>query len=114
MKCTTAFVKKFQLPTLESRRVFLDTTFLYKIVNSYYNISDVLAQINFYTPTIALRRTLLFRPASHRTNLLKFSFLSRSQNFFNTILNEQNLDIFGNFITFRRNLRQLLIDLYMV
>ena len=99
---------EFRLPKLENRRKFLDTLFLFKILHSVYNVPDVLAQIHFNVPAFTLRRTVLFRPVSARTNILKHSFLSRSQTYFNSISNKHNLDIFNNFSNFRHELCKIL------
>ena len=99
---------EFRLPKLENRRKFLDTLFLFKILHSVYNVPDVLAQIHFNVPAFTLRRTVLFRPVSARTNILKHSFLSRSQTYFNSISNKRNLDIFNNFSNFRHELCKIL------
>ena len=99
---------EFHLPTLESRRKFLDTIFLFKILSGYYSVPDVLAQINFNIPSFTLRHTDLFRPTSARTNILKYSFLSRTQTFFNAIRTKCNIDIFDDFNNFRHVLRNFL------
>lgn len=79
---------KFNLMTLENRRVLLDEYFLFKIVNNLLDTS-LLSSFNFYVPAYRTRHHQLFQPTLSRTNLGLSSIVNRLESahmlYFNTL-----------------------------
>ena len=76
----------FKLPPLQKRRQFLDMTFFYKCMFSFYDCSEILQSICFNVPSRSLRSKQLFKPVVSKNNVHSSAFLQRSMKFLNTIL----------------------------
>lgn len=98
------------LPTLHSRRAYLDAMFLHKCAIFTYNCPYILSRLHFSTPTRVLRRCPVFRPRRSRINLHKHSPLIRSMTNFNDIVNGNNsVDLFSSTSSFKSKLRHILL-----
>lgn len=62
---------KLQLPTLESRRIFFDLSFLYKLFSNKIDCPEILSKINLRIPSHNSRSMNMFIVEFHRTG---FSF----------------------------------------
>ena len=88
---------------LQERRQFLDMTFFYKCIFSFYNCPEILENICFHVPSRSLRSLQHFKPTVSKINVHTFAFMQRSMKFLNTILMDQSCDIFNcSYGTFRR------------
>lgn len=61
---------RFDFVSLEKRRKQASVLFLYKLIHSKVDCSDLLAKINFYVPRIASRHNNIFLCERAQTNLL--------------------------------------------
>ncbi len=99
----------FNLPQLHQRRSFLDSVFIYKCVNSFYDCPDILSHIHFYAPQRTLRGTHIFRLERSRTNCFKFSPLLRCMSTFNMLTSlDSTIDLFSPISIFKNCSRRIL------
>ena len=90
----------FKVQTLSSQRNISESVFLNKLFNNKIDCIPILREISFYVPSRRLRqRDLFFNRA--RLNLRKNSPLQRAQ----ATLNNSDLNIFDNDVTFKRKAR---------
>ena len=75
----------FQLPCLEHRRQFLDATFFFKCMFSYYDCSDILYGINFSVPSRSLRSKPVFKPNPSKVKVHSSAFYSELWNFWKSL-----------------------------
>ena len=92
--------KYFNIQTLSSRRNITEAIFINKLYNNKIDCSPILLDLSFYVPSRHLRQRDLFLNRS-RINIRKFSPLLRAQ----ARINESNLDIFDNVVSFKRKAR---------
>lgn len=78
---------------LGKRRDYLDTIFLYKIINNVIDSSPLLELINIRIPRISLRSKSTFHVIKYNTNYAGNSFIRRSCRFYNDKLH--STDIFS-------------------
>ena len=83
---------KFNLISLENRRILLDEYFLFKLVNNYLD-TTLLSKINFYAPAYRTRHQQLFHTSISRTNLGLSSPINRLEA--KHILFFSDLDLFN-------------------
>lgn len=98
--------RQYGLYNLNERRNYLDMCFLYKIMNSLIISPDILGSIDFFIPTVHLRRhPLIFsRTCStrHSQNMPLNRLVALCNNFHN------NVDFVGNSLSsFKRKLREI-------
>ena len=92
--------KYFNIQTLSSRRNVTEAIFINKLYNNKIDCSPILQDLSFYVPSRHLRQRDLFLNRS-RINVRKLSPLLRAQ----ARINESNLDIFDNVVSFKRKAR---------
>jgi Reverse transcriptase (RNA-dependent DNA polymerase) len=88
------FLQRFNIPSLASRRIYLDILFLYKILNNYIDSLSLLPNIGFKVPRLESRSHVTFHIDFSRTNYMSHSFFKRSMSFYNNSL--CHLDIFNS------------------
>jgi hypothetical protein len=66
-----------QIPTLESRRLFIDVTFIHKLLNNKIICHELLEQIYFKIPVYNARHQELFYTIQGKNNFMKYSPLNR-------------------------------------
>lgn len=103
--CTIDLAReKYKLIALSDRRKISDMSFLYKLVNSNFNVPDLLSALNFNIPSRELRHPTLFNLPYRRTNLGLNTPLDRLQKTFNSFCHD--FDIFGTtFFSFKSHLK---------
>ncbi|KAJ8272727.1 hypothetical protein GJAV_G00092740 [Gymnothorax javanicus] len=92
----------FNLPSPESRRRFLDLTFLHGVINNRFDCPALLSQIPFFAPARVLRNITLFRIPKCRVNIRKCSHFPRTLDLCNQFLAESSCDITASRMCFRR------------
>ena len=98
-----------KMHSLYSRRKFLDSIFLYKIIHNHINSAPLLEKILFKIPRSSSSRSkdTFYIPSFH-SNYAKNTFFRRSCMCYNEVLND--VDIFSvSLITFRKQLSDLLL-----
>lgn len=75
----------FHIQSLISRREINDISFLFKLLNGFIDCPELLHQICYLTPSLRLRKSVLFRQPTPRTNIGKNCPLSRMCNYFNNV-----------------------------
>ena len=99
------------LHTLQARRAATDLILLYKILNGCVN-SDLVSAVSFHAPRRVTRVMVLFKPPFARIDVMKYSFMHRTQLLFNEIMFKNtslNLDLFFmSLAVFKRNVLTLL------
>jgi hypothetical protein len=82
-----------KIDTLENRRTITDTTYLYKIVNSMTDTTDLLTKIHFNVPIRQTRATPTFRLPTCSTNYAQNSYIYRATSNYNSFFSA--IDIFN-------------------
>lgn len=95
-------VCSFKLPSLASRRKYLDVLFLYKSVHAIHNCSSPTSVICFNVPTRITRNMDTFKTKWAKVNIRKYSPILRMQQCLNQLgTDNPNLDNYfrqyGNF-----------------
>lgn len=98
----------FNLTNLESRRKYLKLLMLHKCLHGTINCFYLTSQININVPKRVLRRQTIFNPDLCRINVRQSSFLPSTQNLYNSISSEHDVDIFTTYDSFKNQLRKIL------
>lgn len=89
-------LQKANIPTLESSRKYQDVLFLYKIINSMVDSSELLGDTNWHVPARSLRPTnITFSKESGTNEFLHKNVLTRAS----MLVNEKLGDIDFNFVS---------------
>lgn len=100
-------VKRHNVQSLTSRRHYLDSIFLYKLINNQIDSADLLQKIAFKVPRTSSRSKDSFFVSNCHTNYAKNTFFRRSCYFYNKSLS--TVDIFSDSLNvFKRNVGELL------
>ena len=86
----------FQLETLEDRRIHLQFSFLYKVLNGLVADSTMLQSIQLNVPRFNSRTTCPFSLKYQRTNYMISSPLYSMQKLYNECTKNSSIDIFGD------------------
>lgn len=81
----SVLLTRFELTSLESRRIFSTVMFLYKLLHNKIDSPELLSRIAFKVPQFKSRNHSTFHLPPARTNLLIQSPIYRMCNFFNII-----------------------------
>lgn len=95
------------LPSLSARRTYLDLIFLYKIINSLFDVPELLSLVGLSVPQRVFREHGLLAVNYHRTNYGYNSPITRMCREMNSIASE--VDVFNMKIDkFKRTIKQIL------
>lgn len=101
--------KRHNVTSLETRRLYHDALFLFKIINGIIDCSDLLSKITFRIPRISSRSTETFYISFCKSNYASNSFVRRSCSSYND--NLQHVDIFNCSLNlFKKGLSELLLN----
>ena len=75
------------LPTLSSRRVFLQRMLIFDVLTDRIDCADILGKLRFNTPLRLLRQPEFFRRPNHRTLYGMNNPLDVCCNYFNDVIN---------------------------
>ena len=85
----------FGMYSLKTRFEIASLTFLYKILNNYINVPQLLNHIFFRVPTVRQRANFkLFHPSRVMTVQHEFSYFNRTFHLFNDL--DPTIDIFND------------------
>jgi hypothetical protein len=96
------------MKTLESRRIFYDLLFLFKIVNSIFDSPELVGLIEFRVPNRDTRNSDTFHCRSIATNYIRHTLVPRLHSSANLYL--QNIDIFNINMNEFKTLARLAVD----
>lgn len=98
---------RHKIQGLQSRRVHLDTMFLYKIIHNYIDSDSLLEKVNFKIPRASSRSKETFHITFCKTNYAKNTFIRRSCSYYNKYLSD--VDIFScSLNTYKSKIGELL------
>jgi hypothetical protein len=101
--------KRHRIAPLEKRRIYIDSIFLFKIINSLIDSPALLAKINFKCNRTSSRSKPTFYVDFCSTNYASNSFIRRAMRSHNVVFND--VDIFSlNLISFKRQIASRLFN----
>lgn len=99
--------KRHNVHSLVSRRCYLDSLFLYKIINNHIDSADLLHKVEFHVPRISSRSKSTFHVSFCHTNYAKNTFFRRTCTYHNKFLGE--VDVFANSLySFKKKVGELI------